>query len=432
MRSTWITLLLTALAPGTFAQVHDLIGYWHNWNDASAPYIELDQVDPRYTVIEVAFAEPVAGTTCEMQFVPAQTSQATLIGQIATLQAAGRKVLISIGGANATVQLNTDAERDIFVSSVLSIITTYGFNGIDIDLEGSSVSITGGTIAAPIDAPIIRLIDAVGMIGDQFLLIHGTPMMLTMAPETACVQGGMSAYGGIWGAYLPIIDALRNRIDILQVQLYNSGSMLGIDGGTYTQGTADLIISQTEALLQGFTTTGGWFAPLAPEQVAIGLPACTMAAGGGYVPPAVVIPAVEYLRQGGTPPGSYTALSTYPDLRGMMTWSINWDAASACDPVYDYAATFDDLFNIGTQVAGPVMPSLPPAASIFRPGDRLSIPLPQPFVRAWINDPTGRVVQLRAGSDGSLALPYDLAIGHYVLVADAGTERIVARIVVGH
>ncbi|MFN6114789.1 MAG: hypothetical protein ACK46C_02800, partial [Flavobacteriales bacterium] len=118
------------------------------------------------------------------------------------------------------------------------------------------------------------------------------------------VQGGMSAYGGIWGAYLPIIDVLRNRLDILQVQLYNSGSMYGIDGGIYTQGTADFIVSQTEALLQGFTTDGGYFAPLPPEKVAIGRPACPLAAGGGYVTPAVLEQAVAYLRGTGPQPGA--------------------------------------------------------------------------------------------------------------------------------
>ena len=126
----------------------------------------------------------------------------------------------------------------------------------------------------------------------------------------------MSSFGGIWGAYLPLIDALRNRLDILQVQLYNSGSMYGIDGATYTQGTADFIVSQTEALLQGFSTAGGYFAPLPPEKVAIGLPACPLAAGGGYVPPAVLEQAVDYLRGFGPQPGSYQRVAPTPPCAG--------------------------------------------------------------------------------------------------------------------
>ncbi|MBP6313640.1 MAG: hypothetical protein KA408_15305, partial [Flavobacteriales bacterium] len=190
-----------------FSQGHDLIGYWHNWNDVAAPYIELSEIDPRYSVIEVSFATPAPGTTFDMEFAPAETAASTFIADIAALHAQGRKVLISIGGATATVHLDSDQQRDQFVSSMLAIIETYGFDGIDIDLEGASVSITGGTITNPIDASAIRLIDAVNSIADQFETSNGVPMMLTMAPETAYVQGGQSAFGGIWGAYLPLIDA---------------------------------------------------------------------------------------------------------------------------------------------------------------------------------------------------------------------------------
>lgn len=344
--------LLSAL--GLFINAHaqgpDLVGYWHNWSDGNAPYMELSQVDPRYTVVEVSFAVPAVGSTYEMVFAPAETTPATFIADVAGLQAQGTKVLISIGGASATVYMDSDPERDQFVNSMLGILDTYGFDGLDIDLEGASVAISGGTIANPTDARIIRLIDAVNSIADQFEITHSVPMMLTMTPETAYVQGGMSAYGGIWGAYLPVIDALRNRLDILQVQLYNSGTMYGIDGGIYTQGTADFILSQTEALLQGFTTGGGFFAPLPPEKVAIGLPACPLAAGGGYVTPAVLEQAVDYLRGTGPQPGSYQCVASYPTLRGLMTWSINWDAVSTCAPADEYAQTFEDIFGITTEV----------------------------------------------------------------------------------
>lgn len=324
-----------------------LIGYWQNWNDANAPYIELDQIDPRYNVIEVAFAEPAAGSTFDMQFTPSMTAPATFIAQVEAHQALGHTVLISIGGANATVQLNSDADRDQFVLSMMGILTTYGFDGIDLDLEGSSVSITGGSIATPVDAGILRLIDAVEEIMVQYHALTGEKLFLTMAPETAFVQGGMSAFGGIWGAYLPVIHALRNSLDILQVQLYNSGSMYGIDGGTYTQGTADFIVSQTEAVIQGFSTGGGIFEGLSPEKVAVALPACTNAAGGGYTDTATVGAAMRYLLGEGPQPGSYTLAQPggYPTLRGMMTWSINWDAASACDGLYSYTENFERIFG---------------------------------------------------------------------------------------
>lgn len=347
-------VILIINATAALAQSPALIGYWHNWNDASAPYIPLDQIDPRYNVIEVAFAEPAPGTTYDMQFAPSITAQATFIAQVAAHQAAGHKVILSIGGANATVQLNSDSERDQFVTSMLAIIGTYGFDGIDLDLEGSSVSITGGTITAPVDAPIIRLIAAVDDIATQFEALNGHPLMLTMAPETAFVQGGQGAFGGIWGAYLPIIDALRDRLDILQVQLYNSGSMYGIDGNIYAQGTADFIVSQTEAVIHGFNTTGGSFTGLPPEKVAVALPACASAAGGGYADTATVRSALKYLLGEGPQPGAYALAQPggYPSLRGMMTWSINWDAVSACNGANSFAENYERIFgDISTAVS---------------------------------------------------------------------------------
>ena len=209
------------------------------------------------------------------------------------------------------------------------------------------MSITGGTIAAPADEPVIRLIEALNGIMSQFRTMTGEKLFLTIAPETAYVQGGQSAFGGIWGAYLPVIHALRDSLDILQVQLYNSGSMFGLDGGIYTQGTADFIVSQTEAVIQGFSTGGGEFPGLSAEKVAVALPACSAAAGGGYTDTATVRLAMEYLLGQGPQPGAYTLQvpGGYPALRGLMTWSINWDAVPTCDGADGFAENFERIFG---------------------------------------------------------------------------------------
>lgn len=324
-----------------------LVGYYHNWNDVSAPYIPLDQIDSRYNVIDVAFAIPAPGTDYAMRFVPDQGSIQQFVTKVQTVQAQGRKVLISIGGATAPVSLNTHVERDTFVNSMMQILNTYGFDGLDVDLEGSSLSVSGGSIVNPVDSPVIYLAQAVKSIMSQYRQQTGKKMLLTMAPETAFVQGGQSAFGGIWGAYLPVIHALRDSLDLLHVQLYNSGSMYGIDGNIYTQGTADFIVSQCEAVIQGFTTVGGFFAGLPAEKVAVGLPACSLAAGGGFTDTATVSAAIRYLKGQGPKPGNYTLAqaSGYPSLGGMMTWSINWDAVNACNGAYTYAVNYQSLFQ---------------------------------------------------------------------------------------
>lgn len=348
MRSVLILILAGLQCTLAHAQpTPALIGYWHNWNDGAAPYLPLDQIDPRYNVVAVSFAEPVVGSGHAMSFSPSGNSVAEFIAHVAQLRETGKVVSISIGGANAPVHLDTDQERDEFVTSMIGIIDTYGFNGMDIDLEGSSVSITGGTIAMPVDPTIVRLIDAIASIMAAYRAENDLKLFLTMAPETAYVQGGMSAFGALWGAYLPVIHALRDSIDVLQVQLYNSGSMFGLDGALYMQGTADFMVSQTEAVIQGFSTAGGIFEGLRPDQVAVALPACANAAGGGYADTAVVFDAVRYLLGLGPQPGAYVLQQAagYPDLRGLMTWSINWDAASDCNGSYSFAENHERIFG---------------------------------------------------------------------------------------
>ena len=351
---TLLTFILITNIAKTQIPNPALIGYWHNWNDVNAPYIQLDAIDNRYNVIEIAFAIPTSPSDMTMLFTPNVVSQNVLINKIQALQTQGKKILISIGGATTSIDLTTTLNKNAFVSSMTAIINTYGFDGIDIDIEnGNSILISGGTIASPSGIAQVNLIDAIKQIMANYRTSHSQKLLLTMAPETAYVQGGQSAFGNIWGGYLPIINGLRDSIDLLQVQLYNSGSMYGIDGNIYTQGTADFIIAMTEAVIKGFNTTGGTFAGLPASKVAVGLPACTSAAGGGYVNPSTVITAINYLRGTGSQPGAYVLSNSsgYPSLRGMMTWSINWDAVSTCGSVYEYANNYQSIFGNTTSIS---------------------------------------------------------------------------------
>lgn len=325
-----------------------LIGYWNNWNDLNAPYIQLDSIDNKYNVIEVAFALPTSSSNMTMLFTPVIVSQSVFISKVQALQLQGKKVLISIGGATATVDLTTTANKNAFVSSMTNIINTYGFDGIDIDIEnGSSILISGGTIASPGNIAQVNLIDAIKLIMANYRITHPLKLLLSMAPETAFVQGGMSGFGSIWGGYLTLINGLRDSLDLLQVQLYNSGTMYGIDSRVYTQGTADFIVAMTEAVIRGFNTSGGAFLGLPASKIAIGLPACSSAAGGGFTDSATVKSAMNYLLGKGPKPGTYVLAQTggYPNLRGMMTWSINWDAVSTCASRYQYANNYESIFG---------------------------------------------------------------------------------------
>jgi chitinase len=315
--------------PGTGKKL--LIGYWHNFDNGSTN-IRLRDVSKSFDVIQVAFGEPSGKAPGEIGFTPYNATPEEFKADIAYLQAQGKKVQLSLGGANGHIQLNDETSKQNFINSLIKIIETYNFDGIDIDLEGSSLSLNAGDtdFKNPTTPAIKNMIAAIRTICDKF----GSNFQLTMAPETAYVQGGQIAYGGPWGAYLPVIHALRDKLTFIHDQHYNTGSMQAIDGKTYNQGTADFQVAMAEVLLQGFPIAGNQnnqFPALREDQVAIGLPATKSAApSGGYTTPQDIDKALNYLVKGKSFGGSYQLRKPegYTGFKGIMTWSINWDATS--------------------------------------------------------------------------------------------------------
>lgn len=305
-----------------------LVGYWHNW--VSSPNsLTLAQVPAAYDVVNVAFATPSTPFGSTMEFAPdpgLYPAAGDFLTDVQALQAAGKKVLISIGGAADPIHLDTPADATAFATSMLALINTWGFDGLDIDVEGTSLNIVGGDgdFTAPTSPRIVNMIGAI----TQLLALLPPDFILTAAPETANVQGGYSAYAGVWGSYLALLHAVRNELSYVHVQHYNTGSMFGRDGQIYIPATADFHAAMADMLIGGFPVAGGAsFPPLRPDQVAIGLPASPSAAGSGYTTPGPVHEALDLLYLGRTFGGSYALADPdgYPDFRGVMTWSVNWD-----------------------------------------------------------------------------------------------------------
>ncbi|MCX4673905.1 glycoside hydrolase family 18 protein [Streptomyces sp. NBC_01433] len=334
---------------------HALVGYLHSSFANGSGYTRMADVPASWDVINLAFGEPTSVTSGDIRFslcpvaeCPNVESEAEFKAAIKAKQAAGKKVLISIGGQNGQVQLATTAARDAFVTSVSKIIDTYGLDGLDIDFEGHSLSLnTGDTdFRNPTSPVIVNLISAVKSLKAKY----GSGFVLTMAPETFFVQLGYQYYGsGPWGgqdpragAYLPVIHALRNDLTVLHVQDYNSGSIMGLDNQYHSMGGADFHIAMTDMLLTGFPVAGDQtkvFPALRPEQVAFGLPASTQA-GNGHTSPAEVTKALNCLTKK-TDCGSYQTHGTWPTLRGLMTWSINWDRFNN----WEFSKNFDAYFG---------------------------------------------------------------------------------------
>ncbi|WP_017600080.1 chitinase [Nocardiopsis lucentensis] len=332
----------TATAGSTAtAQLPDrvLAGYLHTSFANGSGWVDLADVPDQWDIIHLAFAEPTSPTSGRLEFslcphteCPDVPSEQEFIAQIDDAQARGKKVVLSVGGQNGQVRLETTRARTAFVESASAIIDRYGLDGIDIDFEGNSLYLEEGDtdFRSPTTPVITNLIGALRDLTDRY----GPDFVLTMAPETFFVQVGHQFYGrGQWGgadpragAYLPVIHALRDRLTLLHVQHYNSGPIMGLDGQYHFMGGADFHQAMADMVLTGFPVQGDpsqFFPPLAPEQVAIGLPASTYA-GNGHTSVAEVQAAWDCLTTGSGCSG-YTPTTARPGLRGLMSWSINWD-----------------------------------------------------------------------------------------------------------
>ncbi|MDO6707031.1 Ig-like domain-containing protein [Photobacterium sp. 1_MG-2023] len=303
---------------------HQLIGYWHNFVNGAGCPINLSEMSDAWDVIDIAFAENDRSSNGTVHFnlysgdihsaCPALDPQ-KFKQDMAALQAQGKKFVLSLGGAEGTITLNTDTDEANFVSSLTSIVQEWGFDGLDIDLESGSNLVHGSQIQARLPRALKQI--EVNMGGDMYL---------TMAPEHPYVQGGMVAYSGIWGAYIPLIDQLRDTLDLLHVQLYNNGGLPNpYTTGAAPEGSVDMMVAQSKMLIEGFTLANGQqFAPLRDDQVAIGLPSGPSSANSGQAPTQNILDALDCLTQG-THCGSVVPAFNYPNYGGVMTWSINWD-----------------------------------------------------------------------------------------------------------
>lgn len=397
-------LILTSIT-GYSNEIPDriIVGYWHNWQHPNS--ILLDEISEDFDVINISFATPTEPFGSTMQFTPDANiypEPQDFIDDVAELQENNKTVLISIGGANDPVHLNDSTDIQNFISSMSGIIETYEFDGIDIDLEGSSLYLEAGDrdFRDPTSPLIVNFIEAMMQLTDLI-----PDLILTAAPETAYVQGGYGNYGGIWGAYLPVIHALRDELSYVHVQHYNTGSMYGRDGNIYEPATADFHTAMADMLLAGFAVDvwgeNIYFEPLLADQVAIGLPACPEAAGSGYTEAEVVHQALDYLILGVPFGGQYQLANAdgYWEFRGLMTWSINWDVYNDYQFSMIHREYLDDLGG-QTKIESEELVHLPSKVELyqnfpnpFNPTTTIQFVLPQPMqVKLCIYDICGQLV----------------------------------------
>jgi chitinase len=278
---------------------HLLMGYWQDFTNGATP-LTLAAVPTSYNLIAVAFGNSDA-TPGQVTFSVDSGLSAALggytqqqfISDIKTAQARGQKVILSVGGQNGAISVNNAASASAFASSVFALIQQYGFNGVDIDLENGLNPTFMASALEQLESDV------------------GPSLIITLAPQTVDTQS-------TGDDYFALALNIKTILTMINTQYYNSGTMNGCDGNVYAEGTENFMTALACTELEG---------GLAPSQVGLGLPASSSAAGSGFVSPSVVNAALDCLAAKQNC-GTFVPPTTWPGIRGVMTWSISWDASN--------------------------------------------------------------------------------------------------------
>jgi chitinase len=273
---------------------HFITGYWQNFNNG-ARVVKLRDVPAAYNVIAVAFADATTtpgAVTFNLDPSLGYTSVQEFKNDISMLHGQGRKVIISVGGQNGTISVASAAGATSFRNSIVDLMNSFGFDGVDIDLEnGVNATFMGQALHS--------------------IAAAHPGAVITLAPQTIDMQSPGTEY-------FKLALNIKDVLTVVNMQYYNSGTMLGCDSQVYAQGTVNFLTALACIQLQN---------GLRPDQVGLGLPASTAAAGGGFVDPSVVNAALDCLTTG-TGCGSFRPPQRWPGIRGAMTWSINHDGTN--------------------------------------------------------------------------------------------------------
>ncbi len=153
-----------------------LMGFWHNWRSEPGQGYQqgmfaempLTAIHEAYNVIAVAFMKGSGIPT----FKPYNLSDEEFRAQVAELNAQGRAVLISLGGADAHIELYAGQEEAL-ACEIIYLCETYGFDGLDIDLEQTAITFADNRTVLPAALRMVR----------EHYETEGQHFIISMAPE---------------------------------------------------------------------------------------------------------------------------------------------------------------------------------------------------------------------------------------------------------
>lgn len=115
-----------------------------------------------------------------------------------TEDAKGRAALISPGGADAHIELHK-GQGQALADEVIRLVETYGFDGLDIDLELSAITVADNGTAIPAALKIVR----------AHYPQHDKHSIISMAPEFPYLQANR---GVNYTAYLQNLAVQPGRV----------------------------------------------------------------------------------------------------------------------------------------------------------------------------------------------------------------------------